>query len=337
MPAPKSQTMRYRIINACLTNKQKQYPTLNELKEALASHDIDVGIRALESDLEAMRHDKRLGYHAPISFCRKNKGYYYTDPNYSIGNVPLTAAEIEAFQLVVESSKRFKGAQVMHHVEGIFDKLDKLLMQQLKTDRTSVSYPVVDFEKVPYSKGIEHFDQLYHGIIEQQPLHIRYKRFEQGTSKNHVFHPYLLKEYKFRWYLLGHSERRKRKLILALDRIESITVYKKLAFKPYKGIEVQKYFDHTIGVTINKTGVKEIRVWFSPAQGHYLKTQHLHASQEIVSDDSTGLIATFALIPNYELMQTLLAFCPECKVLEPASLQTQMKEKLLKSLELYEK
>src|SRR5690606_27886414 len=110
-------------------------------------------------------------------------------------------------------------------------------------------------------------------------------------------------------------------------------------FKPYKGIDVQKYFDHTIGVTIpnsyRNAGVKEIKVWFSPSQGNYVKTQHLHATQKIVSDDNTGLVVTYQLIPNYELMQTLLAFGPEVKVLEPLALQTQLREMLHKSLLLY--
>jgi predicted DNA-binding transcriptional regulator YafY len=335
MPAPKSQVMRYKIINACLTNKQKPYPTLEEIRQTLAHSDIRIERRALEADLEAMRYDKRLGYNAPIAFDRKNKGYYYTDPDYSIEKLPLTTEEIEAFQLIVEAFKRFKGAKVLSHVEGMFDKLDKVVMQQVKKKKSVVNYPVADFEKMPYSKGIEYFDKLYEAIVRQQPVLISYRRFDEQRSTEHLFHPYLLKEYKFRWYVLGYSEKRKGKLILALDRMEHITPQRKVAFKPYKGVDMQNYFDHTIGVTINTTGVKEIRVWFSAAQGNYLKTQHLHATQQIVADDSSGLIVSFKLIPNYELMQTLLAFGPECKVLEPASLQAQLKDMLRKSMELY--
>ena len=216
----------------------------------------------------------------------------------------------------------------------MFGKLDKVVKQQFKTKKTT-SYPVVDFEKMPYSKGIEHFDTLYQAIIKQQPLSIIYKRFDTDVANDHVFHPYVLKEYKFRWYVLGYSEKRRGKLILALDRIEKIAS-KKIAFKPYKGIDVQKYFNHTIGVTINPTGVKEIRLWCSVKQGHYFKTQHLHATQEIITDDATGVVLRLQLIPNYELMQILLAFGAEVKVLEPLSLQLQVKEMILKNLKLYD-
>jgi hypothetical protein len=42
----------------------------------------------------------------------------------------------------------------------------------------------------------------------------------------------LLKEYKFRWYLLGYSEKQKGKLILALDRIENVQKLSRRKFKP---------------------------------------------------------------------------------------------------------
>lgn len=310
------------------------YPKLKEIKEAMAKYDIVVGNRAIENDLEAMRYDKRLGYHAPIAYCHVNKGYHYTDPDFALENLPMSAEELESFELLIESFQRFRGAHVLNQVEGIFDKLDKVVKQQFRAKKTTLPYPVVDFEKMPYSKGIEHFDTLYQAIIKQQPLNILYKRFDKDVVKEHVFHPYLLKEYKFRWYVLGYSEKRRGKLILALDRIQDIA-NKKISFKPYKGIDVQKYFDHTIGVTINPAGVKEIKLWCSVKQGHYFKTQHLHATQEIISDDATGVMLQLQLIPNYELMQTLLSFGPEVKVLEPLSLQQDMKDMIRKSFELY--
>jgi predicted DNA-binding transcriptional regulator YafY len=278
-----------------------------------------------------MRHDKRLGYHAPIAFCRKNKGYYYTDPDYNIDKLPLTPEEIEAFGLIVESFQSFRGAQVFDSVVGIFDKLDKVVMQQANAKKRD---PVADFEKVPYSKGIEHFDKLHNAITKQQPLSVAYKKFDKPT-REHIFHPYLLKEYKFRWYVLGHSEASRNKIILALDRIETI-VKKKVPFKPNTGIDVQKYFDHTIGVTLHPGGVKEVELWCSVSQGHYFKTQPLHATQKVLSDDATGLVLSLQLVINYELLQTILTYGAEVKVLKPTTLQQQVKDMIMRSVNLYE-
>jgi predicted DNA-binding transcriptional regulator YafY len=328
----KTPFVRYKIINACLTSKTKPFPSLRDIKAALAKHDIVVSTRSLESDLEAMRFDKSLGFHAPIQFNRKFRGYHYSDPDYTIEKLPLSHEELEAFELIVDSFKRFRGANILNEVVGMFDKLDQVV-HQLKNKKGHA--PTVDFEDVPYSKGIEHFDRLYKAIQQKQPLIIKYQKFDKQLVTSHLFHPYLLKEYRFRWYVLGFSETRNNKVVLALDRIDSITQTKKL-FKPFKGTNLQQYFSNTIGVTINNSGVKEIKLRFSPSQGNYIKTQYLHSSQEIISDTKEGLIIILRLIPNYELLQTLLAFGPEVEVLEPKSLRTELKDMLAKSLALYQ-
>lgn len=333
MPAPINQALRFRVINACLTDKKKPYPTIEDFKSALKKNDIKVSQRAIEGDLESMRYDKRLGFFAPIQYSKKHKGYYYTDPEYSIEKLPLTKDELQAFELLVDALQRFRGAQVLDQVQGMFDKLDKVVMQQLKT-KSKESYPVVDFEKMPYVKGIEHFDPLYQAIVKQHPLSIEYKKFSDDKPTIHIFHPYLLKEYKFRWYVLGYSDRRRGKLTLALDRIEKISVVKG-EYKPNKGADVENYFKHTLGITLQRDPVQDIKLWFSPSQGNYIKTQHLHATQEIISDGPSGMIVKLRLIPNYELIQLLLSFGPEVKVLEPASLSKEVKEKLKQSLQLY--
>jgi predicted DNA-binding transcriptional regulator YafY len=329
----KTPLLRYKIINACLISKSKPYPTMKEIKAELEKNDITVSTRAFEADIEAMRFDKSLGFFAPIAFNRKHHGYHYTDPDYSIEKLPLSHGEVEAFELIVDSFKRFRGAKILNQVAGMFDKLDKVVYQ-LKSKKKNAD-PVVDFEDVPYSKGIEYFDKLYKAIQQKQTLRIQYLKFDRQLPTDHLFHPYLLKEYRFRWYVLGYSETRKGKVVLALDRIHSMVTSKKL-FKPYKGIDLQQYFSHTLGVTINKTGIKKIKLWCSPSQGNYFKTQHLHASQEIVSDTRDGLVITLDLIPNYELLQTLLSYGPEVKVLEPESVRTDMMKMLERSLANYE-
>jgi predicted DNA-binding transcriptional regulator YafY len=336
MPVIKSALTRYYIINECLTHPRKKYWTMEELMRKCENKDIVVSKRTLELDLHAMRYDERLNYQAPIAYDKKNKGFHYTDPSYSLEKLPVNENDIEMFEVLLESFQRIKGSPGLNQVGGMFEKLGKVVSQlREKKSKSQLSYPVVAFEKIPYYKGIEYFDPLYKAIMKQHPVQIAYKRFDRERAVVHVVHPYLLKEYKFRWYLLGYSEKRRGKLIFALDRIENLAVNKTTAFKPYKGIDIQKYFNHTIGVTINSSGVKEVKLWFSPSQGNYIKTQHLHETQEIIIDDQYGLVVTLNLVPNYELMQMLLGFGPEVKVLEPVTLHEEMKELLRRSLALY--
>ena len=93
------------------------------------------------------------------------------------------------------------------------------------------------------------------------------------------------------------------------------------------------FFYHTIGISRGTGPVEDIQLMFTPAQGHYIKTLHLHHTQTIVRDDADGLVISLQLIQNYELCQLILSFMPNVKVLQPPSLRDKVVEMLKKGLE----
>lgn len=58
----------------------------------------------------------------------------------------------------------------------------------------------------------------------------------------------------------------------------------------------------------------------NPRRAGYILTKPLHESQTKISNDETGLKIALKLIPNPELLQVLLSFGSDLKVLAPASL-----------------
>jgi predicted DNA-binding transcriptional regulator YafY len=321
MAAGKNPYVRYQVINACFTNKQKRYWTKAELIQHLEQYDFIVSARTLDFDLEMMRHDERLKFFAPIAFSRKERAYYYTDPAYSINTLQLSDEHLRAFSSIVDLLQQFRGSKMVQEFEGALDKIvrgvDVLRRQKLR------SAPVIHAEKAPYYKGLEYLDVVMRAIDERQCLRIAYQKFTKQKPEDHVFHPYLLKEYKGRWYVLGHSEARQQVITLALDRMEKIQP-EPVPYKPNTKLNANEFFKHTLGITHAQGPVEEVVLWFSPALGPYIKTQHLHASQQIVKDDKDGLVIRLKLIINYELTSLLLSFCPEVCVLQPLALKEKL-------------
>ncbi|WP_276372713.1 WYL domain-containing protein [Chryseolinea sp. H1M3-3] len=317
---------RYRIIHACLASKHKTHWTIEELMEKLMEQDLVVSKRSVEADLHTMRHDERLGYNAPIKYCRKNLGYYYTDPDYSIERVPLNAKDQRALTFAINTLKKYKDFPLVHQFQGLVEKLGRVVDSQQHES-------IISFETVPYQKGIEHLDPLINAILDKQPLRLEYKKFT-GKSDVHTFHPYFLKEYKNRWYVRGYSEKIRFYPTLGLDRIENFQPAS-VMYKPNKKTDQDAYFKHTIGITLGKGSPEEVRLYFSPMQANYIKTQFLHHTQEVVQDDAHGLVIKLMIIPNYELLQLLLGFGSEVEVLGPEKLREQMKEMVGKMGERY--
>ncbi|MBQ3689719.1 MAG: hypothetical protein II937_07655 [Bacteroidales bacterium] len=106
MPANKNALIRYKTINNCLRNKYRKW-TLNDLVDACcdALYDMEgirkgVCARTVQMDIQIMRSDK-LGYNAPIEVY--DKIYYrYSDPDYSITDMPLTEDDCKLLKYAVE-------------------------------------------------------------------------------------------------------------------------------------------------------------------------------------------------------------------------------------------
>jgi hypothetical protein len=94
MPLSKHSFIRYQVIDACLRNKQRPYPSIDfimlKCREKL---DKSISRSSIEKDLKAMKELPEPGYYAPITFDRYHGGYYYTDPGYSISNIRVKEAD----------------------------------------------------------------------------------------------------------------------------------------------------------------------------------------------------------------------------------------------------
>ena len=74
---------------------------------------------------------------------------------------------------------------------------------------------------------------------------------------------------------------------------------------------------------------------FTPNQGKYVKTLPLHITQETLIDDDTEFRISIDVIPNYELIQTILKQGDTVKVIEPQWLADKIKENLKRTLKKY--
>ncbi|HYG37747.1 MAG TPA: WYL domain-containing protein [Cytophagales bacterium] len=317
MSTSKNQFTRFRIINKCLSSRRKKYWTRQEILDELEKYDIVVSVRTISYDVELMKYDGNLGFFAPIEFCNRNKGYYYTDPDYSIENVPLTKAE---FKILANSLSFLKYKSAFKEFESVVDKLLRVGSQVTRQYDTS---SIIDFEKAPYYKGEEFIDPLINYIRAKQPLKIKYQKFNSDQPSDYLVHPYYLKEYRNRWYLLCLHEELEELRTFALDRIiklEPALLY----YKENPLEEPSEYFENILGVTVATGPIEQIVLSFRPEYAPYLKTQSIHHSQKILLDNEVEFRIELKLIPNFELTSVILSYGKKLKVLAPESLKEKI-------------
>ena len=336
MPVNRNALIRYRTIDNCLRNPYRKW-TLEDLidacSEALYEYEgIDKGVsrRTIQADIQIMRSDK-LGYNAPIVVVDR-KYYTYAEREYSITNIPLTDQDLGKLTEVVEILRQFKGFTHFQELSGMVQRLE----DKIHTSKTN-QRSIIDFEKNENLKGLEHIDMIYRAIQNKQVLLIVYQSFKARQANSFTFHPFLLKEYRNRWFVLGKKKKGLSFLLLALDRIVDLTTSTDLLID-FDENEAYNFFKDVVGVTVN-TGEQpqEVKLLIEPTNAPYVLTKPIHRSQKIVErkEDGSILIALFVQL-NFELEREILGFGDYIEVISPSKLRQRIKEKLTQAIALYD-
>ena len=335
MPVNRNALIRYRTIDKCLQNRRRKWTIealIDACNDALYEYECiekGVSIRTIRLDLNAMRSDK-LGYSAPIVV--KDKKYYtYEDADYSIANVPLTTQDLNILQEVSHLLKQFKGFSHFNEVTEMVNKLeDKIYSEQHQQPS------VIDFEKNELLAGIQWLDALYKAIVSRTALQLTYQSFKAKSANDFIVYPYLLKEYRNRWFILGMKKQEKEICTFALDRTQNILALNNEIFREHKTFDAHSYFNDIVGVTRNTADTAtHIEFLADPYQAPYIKTKPIHTSQKIVEERKDGIIFSIDVIPNFELDRELIGYGEGLKILSPSSYLRRIRRKVKLMYEVY--
>lgn len=331
----KNALIRFRTIDNCLRNRFRKW-TLADLIDTCSDtlyeyEGIDKGVskRTVQADIQIMRSDK-LGYNAPIIVVDK-KYYTYEDPEYSITNIPLTDQDLNRLTEVVDILKQFKGFSHFQELSGMVQKLeDKVYTSKNKQER------IIDFEKNEGLQGLEYLDTIYQAIQKKQTLAITYQSFKARQPGEIIFFPYLLKEYRNRWFLLGIKQGAPRMMTLALDRMKAIETTS-IPFRENTNYDLSNFYQDVIGVTVSETlRPKIIHLFVYHSNAPYVLTKPLHPSQELIERQNQGIIISIKVQINYELEREILGFGDAIIVLKPQALKDRIWSKLRRANKHYE-
>lgn len=337
MPVNRNALLRYKTIDSCLKNRYRQW-TLEDLIDACSDalyeyEGIDKGIsrRTVQADIQMMRSEK-LGYNAPI-VVYDNKYYTYEDRDYSITNTPLSEQDLKVMSEAVEVLRQFKEFSYFSDMGEIVNRLE----DHVSSAKTK-SIPVIDFEKNNNLKGLNHLDTIYKAIVDKIALQMSYQSYKARSASSFIFYPYLLKEYKNRWFIFGLERGQGMLKNLALDRIQTLEFAKDEKYRENNLFDPSTFFDDIVGVTKNINQRVE-RVIFVATTDHaqYINTKPIHSSQKIVELCEDGsIVFEIKVIINQELQRELLGFGDGIRIMSPRSLVKLMARKLRNALQLYE-
>ena len=336
MATNKNALIRYKTLDKCLQNRSRKW-TLDDLIEqcsdALYEYEgkhSNVSKRTVQLDIQMMRSDK-LGYNAPI-VVQGRKYYTYADELYSITQLPIDKIDMDILEESMEMLKQFKDFSLFSEMEGVIQKLEDKIYRESKQKS-----PIIHMDKVDNLRGLHHLDTLYQAILKQLVLEVEYQSFKARTSTVITFHPYILKEFNNRWFLIGRVDKQERIINMAIDRIISIDYNLAIDYSQYD-FDADEYYKNTYGVTVlDDKSILDIIMKVDRYHAPYILTKPIHHSQKFVERQKDGsVILTLHLHNNFEIQRRILGYGAGVEILKPRRLRGQIKKILRKASDAYE-
>lgn len=191
----------------------------------------------------------------------------------------------------------------------------------------------IEIEDVPSAR--EFLPMVLDAINDSDKLLFTYAGFSRSRAETNIlFHPYFLKRYKQRWYMIGLKEKGNSIRTYALDRIREMKIVKE-SFQMPESVTMDQLFSNIVGVTTSKAPVKTVKLKTTPTQAKYFRALPLHHSQSEEVHDKFSIF-TYKLQLNYELAHEILSFGDAVKVIEPPELKIMVVNQLKDTLAQYE-
>ena len=192
----------------------------------------------------------------------------------------------------------------------------------------------IEIEDVPSAR--EFLPAVIRSLREGIAIRFDYAGFNRSMVERDIqFHPYFLKRYKQRWYMIGRRVKSGDMRTYALDRVKAVATTEERFDLP-EGIGIQGLFGNILGVTSSKADERTVRLRTTRTQAKYFRALPLHRSQreELTADDHS--VFSYRLKLNYELVHELMSLGDGVMVLEPRELQVMVANELRKALALYD-
>jgi len=291
----------YLIID--LLQKSRSYPSKKKVLEYLEENDYSTSGRTLERYFK----DIRNSYGIEITYDTLERGYYIDEEN------SLNIDTIVKLLELVETAE--------------------IIQESIKEGKEAIEY--ISFGSRLKLEGLERLKPLLIAVRDKKIIHFNHTNYYADTKKEYSVEPYLLREYLNRWYVIGTVLETQKVRTFGIDRVEDLRVDSKI-FKYNTSLNIRENFEDIIGMTVDDDGkLEEVVLSFTPYQGKYIKSQPIHPSQEILKDDDESLDIKMLLKGNHELIQTILMYGAEVKVIAPDWLKEEIISNYKEGLKRY--
>lgn len=333
MSANKLQKERYYKLDECFRNTMHKWSLqllLDAINKWLTENDkLGISKRTLQDDINFLKEVES----APIISYKEGRLNYfkYSDPSFTIKDKPISKEDEKNIRKAVNILRQLKGLSVADDLADTIQRLEQ--KTELDDELTST---VLQFEQNEHYTGREWFADTYEIMLQKKVIRLNYKPFTAKEAFTVHVHPYLLKQYNHRWFLIGRCEEYKNIGTYALDRFTEMRV-SGIEFYNDPLFDSSIYEKHMLGISLPANPKPErIILEFLPGRAGYFLTKPFTLIDETIQMGNGNIRFILTMVINMELEAALLSFGKDVIVIEPSILRNTISGFLKEALKHYE-
>lgn len=324
---PISRAGFYRIYTIDKFLRNRAYPNVPKLAEHL-----EVKPRTIERDIEYMRD--LLG--APIKYCYKKRGYFYTEENFVLPSVRLSQGELVALFLGQKLLARHVGTPYEPLVRSAFSKICNFLTESISVDFRAFD-EWISFAIEPLrgneEKLLQNYRKVLKAIENRITLHTKYYSAARDQRTWRFLDPYHLRYFQGVWYIIAYCHWREEVRIFALDRVQELQETDDQFTIP-NDFSLQEYLGDSFGIERGDQAERVV-IRFDRHQARWVWEREWHPSQQIERLADGSLLLQFTVSGLEEVKRWILSFGHHAEVIKPESLRREIFREITAMGELY--
>lgn len=198
--------------------------------------------------------------------------------------------------------------------------IDTIGVSQLLMNNITLKDRIL-LEEVP--SGLNYLPRVLDAMNGNHVMTMTYQGYWHEEPNTIDVHPYCVKLFKQRWYMVAYCTQRQAIRTYALDRILGLERQSSTFVMP-AGFSPEVFFKNAYGVMMDNELPCDVKIKVNAFEANYLRSLPLHHSQQEVVRNINFSIFTYHLCPEFDFRMELLSKGDDIEVLEPASLRAAM-------------
>lgn len=171
------------------------------------------------------------------------------------------------------------------------------------------------FEQIP--SGQKYLTPIIEAMRDNFSIEISYQSFWRKNPHRTEIHPYCVKIFKQRWYVIGFNSYKNQIMIYGLDRIKELIITEN-KFELPKNFDGESYFLNSFGIIVDdKIKPETVRIKVCKVKNSYIQALPLHHSQKIEEAHPDYTIFKYFISPTFDFQQEILSQGNDFEVLSP--------------------